>query len=97
MTLKADLFGKDLCKAGSATQDKLIPESLGLVSGVVFLVSVIGLQVVYGTTIQKLLEFNVALLSICFMLFLGFADDVLDLRWRHKFVREKIYSSLYIF
>ncbi|KAI1303107.1 UDP-N-acetylglucosamine--dolichyl-phosphate N-acetylglucosaminephosphotransferase [Halotydeus destructor] len=25
-----------------------------------------------------------ALLSICCMLFLGFADDVLDLRWRHK-------------
>lgn len=25
-----------------------------------------------------------ALLSICCMLLLGFADDVLDLRWRHK-------------
>lgn len=25
-----------------------------------------------------------SLLSICCMLFLGFADDVLDLRWRHK-------------
>jgi len=25
-----------------------------------------------------------ALLSICCMLFLGFADDVLDLRWKHK-------------
>lgn len=25
-----------------------------------------------------------ALLSICCMIFLGFADDVLDLRWKHK-------------
>lgn len=25
-----------------------------------------------------------ALLSICCMILLGFADDVLDLRWRHK-------------
>lgn len=25
-----------------------------------------------------------ALLAICCMIFLGFADDVLNLRWRHK-------------
>eukprot|EP01129_Flabellula_baltica_P008806 TRINITY_DN3531_c0_g1_i2.p1 TRINITY_DN3531_c0_g1~~TRINITY_DN3531_c0_g1_i2.p1 ORF type:complete len:297 (+),score=30.87 TRINITY_DN3531_c0_g1_i2:263-1153(+) len=29
-------------------------------------------------------EYNAALISVCFMLFLGFADDVLDLRWRVK-------------
>jgi len=29
-------------------------------------------------------ELIAALLSICCMIFLGFADDVLDLRWRHK-------------
>ena len=28
--------------------------------------------------------FVAALLSICCMVFLGFADDVLELRWRHK-------------
>ena len=28
--------------------------------------------------------FICALLSICCMIFLGFADDVLELRWRHK-------------
>ena len=29
-------------------------------------------------------KYLAALLSICCMIFLGFADDVLDLRWRHK-------------
>ncbi len=29
-------------------------------------------------------QYICALLSICCMILLGFADDVLDLRWRHK-------------
>jgi len=29
-------------------------------------------------------QFICALLSICCMIFLGFTDDVLDLRWRYK-------------
>merc|ERR1711990_696548 len=33
---------------------------------------------------HKFSEFLAGLLSICCMIFLGFADDVLDLRWRHK-------------
>eukprot|EP01088_Endostelium_zonatum_P013191 TRINITY_DN27603_c0_g1_i1.p1 TRINITY_DN27603_c0_g1~~TRINITY_DN27603_c0_g1_i1.p1 ORF type:complete len:462 (-),score=64.85 TRINITY_DN27603_c0_g1_i1:46-1431(-) len=32
----------------------------------------------------RLTEFISALLSICCMIFLGLADDVLNLRWRHK-------------
>ena len=31
-----------------------------------------------------LVDFNAALATICFMLFLGFADDVLDVPWRVK-------------
>jgi UDP-N-acetylglucosamine--dolichyl-phosphate N-acetylglucosaminephosphotransferase len=34
----------------------------------------------------KLTEFITGLLSITCMLFLGFGDDVLDLKWRHKFI-----------
>ena len=34
----------------------------------------------------QLIPFLAALLSICCMIFLGFADDVLNLRWRHKIV-----------
>ncbi|XP_076339159.1 alg7 dolichyl-phosphate N-acetylglucosaminephosphotransferase isoform X2 [Tachypleus tridentatus] len=33
---------------------------------------------------HEFVELVAALLSICCMLFLGFADDVLDLKWRHK-------------
>ena len=38
------------------------------------------------------MEFLAALLSICCMLLLGFADDVLDLRWRHKLLLPTIAS-----
>ncbi|VDM17071.1 unnamed protein product [Hydatigera taeniaeformis] len=34
----------------------------------------------------RLIPFLAALLSICCMVFLGFADDVLSLRWRHKLI-----------
>jgi len=33
-----------------------------------------------------LVDYNAAMATICFMLFLGFADDVLDIRWRVKLV-----------
>lgn len=33
---------------------------------------------------SEFVEYLCALLSICCMIFLGFADDVLDLPWRHK-------------
>lgn len=33
---------------------------------------------------EEFVELIAALLSICCMILLGFADDVLDLRWRHK-------------
>lgn len=33
-----------------------------------------------------------ALLSICCMLLLGFADDILDLRWKHKLILPTIAS-----
>ena len=31
-----------------------------------------------------MVDYNAALATICFMLFLGFADDVLDIPWRVK-------------
>ncbi len=30
----------------------------------------------------RLVDYNAALATVCFMLFLGFADDVLDIPWR---------------
>jgi len=39
-----------------------------------------------------LCEYNAALHSICFMVFLGFADDMLDLPWRYKLMLPSIAS-----
>ena len=41
---------------------------------------------------SKLLDVNSALLSICFMLFLGFTDDVLDWPWRYKLILPSVAS-----
>ena len=32
--------------------------------------------------LQWLVEYNAALASVCFMILLGFVDDVLDIPWR---------------
>ncbi|KAI8014495.1 Villin-4 [Camellia lanceoleosa] len=39
---------------------------------------------------QWLVEYNVALASICFMILLGFVDDVLDVPWRVKLLLPSI-------
>lgn len=39
---------------------------------------------VTGASDAWLVDYNAALASVCFMLFLGFADDVLDVPWRVK-------------
>lgn len=84
MTAQAGMSGKDLNKKDG----KIIPEGLGLVAGTVFLVFVILFQVLHHFQAHTALlsEYNAALTSICFMLLLGFADDVLNLRWRYKLV-----------
>lgn len=92
------LSGKDLCKKGTALADKAVPESLGIVAGTICLVCIICTQLFYGkewwgkekgdttTSVEKSLDFSTAILSICFVMFLGFADDVLDLPWSARLV-----------
>ena len=41
---------------------------------------------------QRLVDYNAALAAICFMLFLGFADDVLDIPWRVKLLLPAVAS-----
>ena len=41
---------------------------------------------------DKLVEYNAALLSICMVVLLGFIDDVIDLRWKHKLIVPTIAS-----
>jgi UDP-N-acetylglucosamine--dolichyl-phosphate N-acetylglucosaminephosphotransferase len=92
-TLKKGISGKDLCKRGTTLEDKDVPEALGIVPGGIFLICLTFCLVGYATSHPaKLLDCNSALLSICFMLFLGFTDDVLDWPWRYKLILPTIAS-----
>jgi len=84
MTAAADMSGKDMNKRDG----RIIPEGLGIVAGTVYLVAAILFQVFpsFQFNHESLSEYNAALTSICFMLLLGFSDDVMNLRWRYKLV-----------
>ena len=102
MTLKAGLFGVDINKCVDPKNEKdpnrkIIPESLGIVPGFVFLGVTIISQIFMKLTILQQLEYNAALLSICFMILLGFSDDVLDLRWRYKLILPLVASLPLVF
>lgn len=102
MNHKKGLFGVDINKVEDIKNlkdpnRKEVPESLGIVPATVFLmVSIVSQAFLKLDTIQRL-EYNASLLSICFMIFLGFSDDVLDLRWRYKLVLPLIASFPLLF
>ncbi|XP_065321201.1 UDP-N-acetylglucosamine--dolichyl-phosphate N-acetylglucosaminephosphotransferase-like [Gordionus sp. m RMFG-2023] len=89
--LKANLFGKDVHKSGNP----IIPEAMGIISGAVFIITmfifipIFFYKILLYETIfpyAPFIEFLAGLLSICCMLLLGFADDVLNLKWRYKLI-----------
>ncbi len=90
--LKAGLSGKDLGKKGTKHESVDVPEALGLVPGIVFLLCTIISQLIFAKNDQEMVIYNSALFSICFMVFLGFTDDVLDLKWRYKLILPTIAS-----
>jgi len=63
-----------------------VPEALGIVVSVVFLLVTIQQQVTLEFTQERLIEYNAGLLAICMVVLLGFVDDVIDLKWRHKLI-----------
>jgi UDP-N-acetylglucosamine--dolichyl-phosphate N-acetylglucosaminephosphotransferase len=73
-----------------------VPEPMGLVTGTVYLMIIfvfipfafvdVADRPSLAWNHNKLTEFITGLLSITCMLFLGFGDDVLDLKWRHKVI-----------
>ncbi|KAH6832606.1 UDP-glcnac-adolichol phosphate glcnac-1-p-transferase [Perilla frutescens var. hirtella] len=84
---RRNLFGYDINKKGTPDGSIKVPESLGIVVGIVFLVVAILFQYFNFTADSIwLVEYNAALASICFMILLGFVDDVLDVPWRVKLV-----------
>ncbi|RXH76775.1 hypothetical protein DVH24_019663 [Malus domestica] len=83
--LRRNLFGYDINKKGTPQGTVKVPESLGIVVGIVFLVLGILFQYFNFTADSNwLVEYNAALASICFMVLLGFVDDVLDVPWRSR-------------
>ncbi|KAB2608312.1 UDP-N-acetylglucosamine--dolichyl-phosphate N-acetylglucosaminephosphotransferase-like [Pyrus ussuriensis x Pyrus communis] len=89
--LRRNLFGYDINKKGTPQGTVKVPESLGIVVGIVFLVLGILFQYFNFTADSNwLVEYNAALASICFMVLLGFVDDVLDVPWRVKLVLPSI-------
>ena len=91
LLVQADMCDRDLNKP---KQPKLA-ESLGIASGSVFLIAMFMfipfpfLNWMSGksqNSLETLGNYTAALLSISSMLFLGFADDVLNLKWRQKIV-----------
>ncbi|KAL9237939.1 hypothetical protein vseg_012430 [Gypsophila vaccaria] len=85
--IRRSLFGFDINKRGTPQGNVKVPESLGIVIGVVFLLVAILFQHFNFTADSVwLVEYNAALASICFMILLGFVDDVLDVPWRVKLV-----------
>ncbi|KAL7069004.1 glycosyl transferase family protein [Cryptosporidium serpentis] len=89
--LKQSNFNKEVLKNLGKSEYLLdnrtkVPEALGIVPACIFMIAVICNQLLFNNDPSKLLEYNSGLLSICMMTFLGFADDVLNLRWRYKMV-----------
>ncbi|KAE8098711.1 hypothetical protein FH972_016754 [Carpinus fangiana] len=83
--IRRNLFGYDINKKGTPGGTLRVPESLGIVVGIVYLVLAIVFQYFNFTSDSNwLVEYNAALASICFMTLLGFVDDVLDIPWRVK-------------
>ena len=69
----------------------VVPEAMGAIAGTVYLACLFAfIPVPFLPSFQELelskflSKFLCALLAICAMCFLGFADNVLDLRWRDK-------------
>jgi len=65
---------------------KLVPEALGIVPAMVYIIVIIATQLLYIDDREMLLEYNAGLLCVCLMTLLGFCDDVMDLPWRYKLI-----------
>ena len=78
---------------GTPAGEIKIPESLGIVPATVYLIfNILGILFTKAFLPDLLLTHVSALLGISFIVFLGFADDVLDLAWRYKMVLPPIAS-----
>ncbi|GAB66125.1 N-acetylglucosamine-1-phosphate transferase [Plasmodium cynomolgi strain B] len=76
------LYGVDLNKISKGK----VAEPIGLFPSILYFIFTLFYQLLYYDDHKILLEYNAGLLSIIFMTFLGFIDDILELKWRYKVV-----------
>lgn len=79
--LRDQVAGKRYSDLTPHEQSKIIPESLGIVVGGVYLIHVILLALVLQIDLREL---SGPITTITVMLLLGFVDDVLSIPWRYK-------------
>lgn len=89
MFAAAGRAGKDINKRGTPAGDVPVPESLGLVPATVYLIVLCllhwsDLKELDGDVGGEARLYTAATASVTFMVLLGFADDVLDLKWRYN-------------
>lgn len=82
----AGITGKDIHKTGSLESKKPIPEAMGIVSSLIFLLCSIAIVGLLDHDKDKILLFMSGLLTIALMIILGFIDDVVALKWKYKLV-----------
>eukprot|EP00177_Eucheuma_denticulatum_P006634 GFKZ01012062.1.p1 GENE.GFKZ01012062.1~~GFKZ01012062.1.p1 ORF type:complete len:423 (+),score=33.04 GFKZ01012062.1:203-1471(+) len=89
--LKAGMCGKDINKRGTPQGDIPIPEPLGLIPATVYILILCILHLFAHYDGDSKL-YTAAMACVTFMTLLGFADDVLDLKWRYKLILPLIAS-----
>jgi len=86
MLIKSHLYGIDMGKVQVDSKNPVkTPESAGIIIGMIYLILLtIFIPIEYKILSPDLIKYLGGLLAICWMLLLGFIDDVLNLKWRHK-------------
>uniref|UniRef100_A0A5S6PZU4 UDP-N-acetylglucosamine--dolichyl-phosphate N-acetylglucosaminephosphotransferase n=1 Tax=Trichuris muris TaxID=70415 RepID=A0A5S6PZU4_TRIMR len=94
--VQLNMQGVDMCKKSRS----MIPQPMGVITAAVYLIILFVFipapfyRWIYDSEpmfpYHRFVEFLSGVLSICCMVFLGFADDVLNLRWRHKLLLPSI-------
>lgn len=99
INIRQGLFGKDIYLKGTPDFDTKIAECLGIGCAVAFFGHMLFMYAFFRME-EKAYQYEIishVLGYIVFGTFLGFVDDVLELRWRDKLVYPFMFSILIIF